>query len=325
MQLPFVDGIHLSTQGMDVSGGFPQRGLPRHRVQPASKIARLQHSRVPLDLSYRDCLRHWPGGWAVLCDCREETCEVPQVAVSPFLCFQMYWQPPYLKISLLNAFSQEQFISNSLVCVLPKGGFPCNCSKERGTKSAGDQTIQWNLNFIFLAQVLTLTQVWAVRGGSCYKLGSVEGEGVVRSGMWWCFSKNLTHSHVAREREAAMLSVYNQSYLAISVGEEVRAGHLDFETKLWLNQGQNLHLETFQVREVRLHKLGPDSVTWSYTLVLQPGPGPLGLQVIFEQYALLCFGEMYINKESQEVVNLWTIWSHLCNMLYYVLVKCTSI
>ena len=58
------------------------------------------------------------------------------------------------------------------------------------------------------------------------------------------------------------------------------------------------------MHEVRLHKLGPDSVTWSYTLVLQPGPGPLGLQVIFEQYALLCFGEMYINTESQVVDNL---------------------
>jgi len=76
-------------------------------------------------------------------------------------------------------------------------------------------------------------QVWALRGGSCYKLGSIEG--------------------VVREREAAMLSVYNQSYLAISIGEEVH--------------------------EVRLHKLGPDSVTWSHTLLLQPGPGPLGLQV----------------------------------------------
>ena len=41
-----------------------------------------------------------------------------------------------------------------------------------------------------------------------------------------------------------------------------------------------------QVREVRLHKLGPDSVTLSYTLVLQPGPGPLGLQVTIVQYAL---------------------------------------
>lgn len=51
-----------------------------------------------------------------------------------------------------------------------------------------------------------------------------------------------------------MLSVYNQSYLALSIGEEVR--------------------------EVRLHKLGPDSVTWSHTLVLLPGPGPLGLQVV---------------------------------------------
>ena len=27
------------------------------------------------------------------------------------------------------------------------------------------------------------TQVWALRGGSCYKLGSVEGEGVVRFSM----------------------------------------------------------------------------------------------------------------------------------------------
>ena len=45
--------------------------------------------------------------------------------------------------------------------------------------------------------------MWALRGGSCYKLGSIEGGGVVR------------------EREAAMLSVYNQSYLALSIGEEV--------------------------------------------------------------------------------------------------------
>merc|ERR1719447_2524346 len=82
----------------------------------------------------------------------------------------------------------------------------------------------------------TSLQVWALRSGSCYKLGSVESEVVVK------------------EREAAMLRVYNQSYLALSIGEEVR--------------------------EVRLHKLGPDSVTWSYTLVLQPGPGPLGLQVV---------------------------------------------
>ena len=46
-------------------------------------------------------------------------------------------------------------------------------------------------------------QVWALRSGSCYKLGSVESEGVVK------------------EKEVAMLSVYNQSYLALSVGEEV--------------------------------------------------------------------------------------------------------
>ena len=58
------------------------------------------------------------------------------------------------------------------------------------------------------------------------------------------------------------------------------------------------------MREVRLHKLGPDSVAWSYTLVLQPGPGPLGLQVTIVQYALLCFGEMYINIEPQVVDNL---------------------
>ena len=38
-----------------------------------------------------------------------------------------------------------------------------------------------------------------------------------------------------------------------------------------------------QVREVRLHKLGPDSVSWSHTLVLLPGPGPLGLQVTLLQ------------------------------------------
>ena len=46
-------------------------------------------------------------------------------------------------------------------------------------------------------------QVWALRSGSCYKLGSVESEVVVK------------------EKEVAMLSVYNQSYLALSVGEEV--------------------------------------------------------------------------------------------------------
>ena len=48
-----------------------------------------------------------------------------------------------------------------------------------------------------------LPQVWALRSGSCYKLGSVESEVVVK------------------EKEVAMLSVYNQSYLALSVGEEV--------------------------------------------------------------------------------------------------------
>ena len=48
-----------------------------------------------------------------------------------------------------------------------------------------------------------LPQVWALRSGSCYKLGSVESDGVVK------------------EKEVAMLSVYNQSYLALSVGEEV--------------------------------------------------------------------------------------------------------
>ena len=46
-------------------------------------------------------------------------------------------------------------------------------------------------------------QVWALRSGSCYKLGSVESEVVVK------------------EKEVAMLSVYNQSYLALSVGEQV--------------------------------------------------------------------------------------------------------
>ena len=46
-------------------------------------------------------------------------------------------------------------------------------------------------------------QVWALRSGSCYKLGSVESEVVVK------------------EKEVAMLSVYNQSYLALSMGEEV--------------------------------------------------------------------------------------------------------
>ena len=46
-------------------------------------------------------------------------------------------------------------------------------------------------------------QIWALRSGSCYKLGSVESEGVVK------------------EKEVAILSVYNQSYLALSVGEEV--------------------------------------------------------------------------------------------------------
>ena len=48
-----------------------------------------------------------------------------------------------------------------------------------------------------------IPQVWALRSGSCYKLGSVESEVVVK------------------EKEVAMLSVYNQSYLALSVGEEV--------------------------------------------------------------------------------------------------------
>ena len=90
-----------------------------------------------------------------------------------------------------------------------------------------------------------------------------------------------------RERETAMLSVYNQSYLAISIGEEVRIGPIGqlTETKTFRfpslvcpNVGVPLKT-SFQVREVRLHKLGPDSVTWSHTLLLQPGPGPLGLQV----------------------------------------------
>ena len=92
---------------------------------------------------------------------------------------------------------QEQLISDSLVCILPKRGFPCNCPKERGSKFAGDQ--KWR-EFPLTS---VSTQVWALRGGSCYKLGSIEGGGVVR------------------EREAAMLSVYNQSYLALSIGEEV--------------------------------------------------------------------------------------------------------
>ena len=37
---------------------------------------------------------------------------------------------------------------------------------------------------------------------------------------WW----TQLERHFVREREAAMLSVYNQSYLAISIGEEVRIG-----------------------------------------------------------------------------------------------------
>ena len=52
-------------------------------------------------------------------------------------------------------------------------------------------------------EIRKLPQVWALRSGSCYKLGSVESEGVMK------------------EKEVAMLSVYNQSYLALSVGEEV--------------------------------------------------------------------------------------------------------
>ena len=52
-------------------------------------------------------------------------------------------------------------------------------------------------------EIRKLPQVWALRSGSCYKLGSVESEVVVK------------------EKEVAMLSVYNQSYLALSVGEEV--------------------------------------------------------------------------------------------------------
>ena len=62
------------------------------------------------------------------------------------------------------------------------------------------QVIKDDVNFPLTS---VSTQVWALRGGSCYKLGSIEGGGVVR------------------EREAAMLSVYNQSYLALSIGEEV--------------------------------------------------------------------------------------------------------
>ena len=57
--------------------------------------------------------------------------------------------------------------------------------------------VSWN------NEIRKLPQVWALRSGSCYKLGSVESEGVVK------------------EKEVAMLSVYNQSYLALSVGEEV--------------------------------------------------------------------------------------------------------
>ena len=57
--------------------------------------------------------------------------------------------------------------------------------------------VSWN------NEIRKLLQVWALRSGSCYKLGSVESEGVVK------------------EKEVAMLSVYNQSYLALSVGEEV--------------------------------------------------------------------------------------------------------
>jgi len=84
-------------------------------------------------------------------------------------------------------------------------------------------------------------QVWAIRGGSCYKLGSVE-----------------TDSGTSiREREAAMLAVYQHSYLALCIGED---------------EGP---------REVRLHRLGPDSVSWSHTLELgSTAPGPLGLQVL---------------------------------------------
>ena len=52
-------------------------------------------------------------------------------------------------------------------------------------------------------EIRKLMQVWALRSGSCYKLGSVESE------------------VVGKEKEVAMLSVYNQSYLALSVGEEV--------------------------------------------------------------------------------------------------------
>ena len=57
--------------------------------------------------------------------------------------------------------------------------------------------VSWN------NEIRKFPQVWALRSGSCYKLGSIESEGVVK------------------EKEVAMLSVYNQSYLALSVGEEV--------------------------------------------------------------------------------------------------------
>ena len=60
-----------------------------------------------------------------------------------------------------------------------------------------EKGVSWN------NEIRKLPQVWALRSGSCYKLGSVESEGVVK------------------EKEVAMLSVYNQSYLALSVGEEV--------------------------------------------------------------------------------------------------------
>jgi len=103
----------------------------------------------------------------------------------------------------------------------------CNCPKE---------------NYIVTASKLDAQtlQVWAIRASACYKIGNIES--------------NAGTS--IKEKDAAMVSVYGKSYLAVSLGED----------------GD---------REVRLYQICPDSVSWSHTLDLQGvPPGSLGIQVL---------------------------------------------